>query len=851
VAPVSGPLAVLWRLHKVDDQGSGVTGLVLHNGLVVDSVVLDGADKVGVARLVRLAQVQAGDTLDFALSPAGADGLVQEGGDSSDLQATLWLVPDLSAEISTDLADTMPGVSSALRLRCPLVLPEDVTLTALTLHLRADDGAVVWLDGQQVAALNGPADATWTQAEAPLLTDADAEQWQQLDLTSALAGWGNGPHVLALRGVNASANDSDFLLAAELTGEARVWHWDQPHYFTTPTPGGPNVDGSPHLGPLLHDLTPTNAVTIGQPLKVQIRAVQTTAAVAGVVLKWRLGYGNEQVVTLVDDGTNGDVLAGDGIYTTSLVTAGLATGQMIRWAAIGTDAVGKQSRLPAFADPDDTEAYHGTVLSTVAAMSQLPVLQLFVESLSASYTQIGTHGSLWYNGEFYDNVRIDLHGQSTQGFPKKSWDIDFPRDHRFLWRADLPRYKDINLLSNYADKSKLRNTLAYEIHQAAGTDWHLAEPVRVLLGGKFWGLFDLVEDGDGRWLQRLGRDPDGALYKVNDGLYSASLAEKKTREQEDKSDLADLIAALQLPAQERRLWLLDHVNLPAMVGFVASYDLTGNRDCCHKNFYAYRDTRGSGQWWLMPWDVDLTLGRNWSDTKGYLDDTLDAGGGLRVGANNNALLAALFALPEFDAMYLRRLRTLMDTVLQPPETDPQALWLEGRLDVWQALVATEAAADATKWPTWGTAQTAAVATAAIQSDYLTPRRDFLYGPQLVSNGGKVPLPAADVQLAVGQSSLSGEPDEWLALSNLGSDAVDLSGATLAGPRIATFAPGTVLPAGMTVYLTPDLVAFRARSVSPKGGEGLWALGGVFAGPSNAPWQVNWPGGQVLAVAASQ
>jgi hypothetical protein len=38
---------------------------------------------------------------------------------------------------------------------------------------------------------------------------------------------------------------------------------------------------------------------------------------------------------------------------------------------------------------------------------------------------------------------------------------------------------------------------------------------------------EVVEDGDGRWLERVGRDPGGALHKMNNNLSSANGAEKK------------------------------------------------------------------------------------------------------------------------------------------------------------------------------------------------------------------------------------------------------------------------------------------------------------------------------------
>src|SRR5262249_14461466 len=122
--------------------------------------------------------------------------------------------------------------------------------------------------------------------------------------------------------------------------------------------------------------------------------------------------------------------------------------------------------------------------------------------------------SIYYLGEFYDNVGINLHGQSSAGFPKKSYDIDFNSDHHFKWQAGEARVDDINLLTTYPDKAKMRNVLAYGTYRDAGSPYHYVVPVRVQTNGTFYGDWDIVENGDANFLKRLGKDPDGSLYKM-------------------------------------------------------------------------------------------------------------------------------------------------------------------------------------------------------------------------------------------------------------------------------------------------------------------------------------------------
>jgi hypothetical protein len=80
--------------------------------------------------------------------------------------------------------------------------------------------------------------------------------------------------------------------------------------------------------------------------------------------------------------------------------------------------------------------------------------------------------------------------------------------------------------------------------------------------------------------------------------------------------------------------------------------------------------------------------------------------------------------------------------------------------------------------------------------------------------------------AIEFSPASGNQDqEFIQLLNPNSIAVDISDWRLAGGIEHTFAPGTVLPPYGALYLCPSAAAFRARTVPPKGGEGLFVQGG--------------------------
>ena len=87
-------------------------------------------------------------------------------------------------------------------------------------------------------------------------------------------------------------------------------------------------------------------------------------------------------------------------------------------------------------------------------------------------------------------------------------------------------------------------TLTYAAATLSGGVSLFSFPIRIHLNGSFWGIEDMVEHGDDLWLDRIGRDGNGALYKMYNDMSYASGNEKKTREWEGTDDLTALITNL-------------------------------------------------------------------------------------------------------------------------------------------------------------------------------------------------------------------------------------------------------------------------------------------------------------------
>ena len=743
--------------------------------------------------------------------------------------------------VRTDISAAMRGVNSSAYARFPFVLSDAANLSFATLRMNCDDGFVAWLNGVEVARKNAPFTPEWDSSATAARNGAVGLRTEEFNLSSQIGLLHPGLNVLAIQGLNMAASDADFLILPELVATSVSLDTNAFRYFTVPTPGALNGAGATNLGPAILSVVHTPAIPAdGDDLVVTAKALKTLAPVASLKLTYRVMFSNEVQVAMFDDGGHGDGLAGDGIYGARIPAAASQPGQMVRYFLTSADTAGRTNRWPPYADKLNSPQYLGTVVQDPSLTNLLPVLHWFVQSPSAADGTTGTRCSLFFDGIFYDNVFANIHGQSSTGFPKKSYNINMNTGFHFAYDPNESAVKGFNLLTTYPDKAHMRNMLAYGTYRDAGSPYHIVKPMRVQQNGKFFSDAHFVEDGDADYLQRVGLDPNGALYKMYDTLSSASAGEKKTRKFENTADLATLITSLGQSGTAKTRYIYDNVNIPAMVNYLAAMIVTGNVDCCHKNYYAYRDSEGTGEWEFLPWDQDLSFGRNWTGSLAYFDDHMYYDNPLYIGGNNT-LIAALFAIPAVKDMYLRRLRTLTDDLLQPPGTPVGELKYEAQMDKWFDLISPDAALDFAKWATWGTKQTMAQALSIMKTQYMTLRRSYVY-KTLVGPSSIPPAQTNNLILVFGDldfNPASGrQEEEYLQVKNTNRVAVDISGWKLEGDITHVFKPGTVLPATNSLYLSPNVVAFRARSSGPRGNQGLFIQG-------NYKGQLSARGGTVL------
>jgi hypothetical protein len=612
--------------------------------------------------------------------------------------------------------------------------------------------------------------------------------------------------------------------------------------FTAPTPGAPNAAGGPAVWDVAHaPAQPSDT----DDLVVTAAVGPILGASPAVDLEYRVMFEPSQTVPMADGGVAPDLVAGDGVYTGVVPAGASGPGEMVRYRVTVTDAL-SATTLPFFLDPLGSPEWFGTVVVDPShAASPLDVWEWFVESPGAANTNLGTRCSMWIEGRFHDNVKVSRRGSSSAGYPRKSYKFDFNPDDRPELAVFGAPIDEANLNTHWSDKAHVRQLLSFRIYEEVGSHASVTFPVRLQRNAEFFSVQTFIEEPDRFYLERAGEDPNGALYKMYNTFNSGtSGVEKVTRLSEGNGDLSAFVAAVLQGGPGMEDYLFDALDVPRVLSYLVACWLIHENDHLHKNHYLYRDSDGDGEWQFLPWDKDLTWGRNYyAQSGGVLNDILTHShpqhshvllGDFQHRNTDgfwNRLINRIYQSPRLREMYLRRLRTVCDELLQPPGTPAGELWMDALVEEAYTLMAPDVALDEARWglPTWGTQRNFEQAKDRMLSDYVARRRLFLYGDQLAVNGGLVPeADTGRTRLSISAfdaDPVSGDNDEeYLVISNAAPWSTDLSGYRLEGGVTMTLPPGTVVEAGGRVHLSASPRAFRLRATPPTGGEGHFVVG---------------------------
>lgn len=774
------------------------------------------------------------------------------------------------SQTRTDVGTVMSNVNATAYIRLPFVVENPTSITLVTLRMRYDDGFAAFINGIPVAQANAPATLAFNSAATGTHSASTLEEFRFGTLPLKA-----GTNILAIQGLNQSAADIDFLAASELILTGEPSPAPGPLYFTTATPGAANSAGIANPGPAIYDVTHTPNVPLdNEDIQLTLRLSPTFFAISNVIMRYRVMFDAEVEVQMLDDGLHGDGAAGDGQYGATIPASVSTNSQMVRWFFRATDVQGNQSRYPLFANPADSAEYLGTIVDDSYVTSKLPIFHLYAPAnilnpgptttQTAADSQNGAKVSVFHKGEFYDNVSMQLRGNSTAGYNKKSHRLEFNREHLLRHDGPGPRLRNTSFVADYPDPTYMRQGLSYWLCDIVGAPAPFYQPVRLQLNGRFYQLANHNDLHGDELLSRLGYDPNGALYnaagQVTPGRASTGGFEKKTRKWDNDNDYTALANAIAeaLPIESRGSNFFENFDVPNAISYAVAARWVHENDDVWANMSLYHDNDGDNEWSIVPFDLNLSWGAIFAEGAANLytgvqstndthkshplygsSQTLALSG---PGGAYNRVYDVIFRHPVLREMYLRRLRTVMDTVIQAPDTPLADRIFENEILTRRDLIADEAVRDRAWWG-WpgvggqGNFTPGIGITNGVDdmiSEFIGKRRIHFFNKHVVTaattafpigitktNNAGIPLsqsPTATIAVhSIEFNPSSGNQDqEYICLTNSSSVAIDISGWSLTSAVEFTFRPGTVVPSLGSVYVSPNVRAFRSRPSGPRG-----------------------------------
>lgn len=237
--------------------------------------------------------------------------------------------------------------------------------------------------------------------------------------------------------------------------------------------------------------------------------------------------------------------------------------------------------------------------------------------------------------------KIRGRGHSTWKWAKKPYRIKLDEAARLL---NLDKDKDWVLLSNYSDKSLIRNTVAFQMSRSLdGMDWNPTQyPVDLFINGEYCGVYSIGEqleiskervnvekdsaDADTGFLIEVGgADKDDVLGK--DYFHTKrELADFISYKDPDPDTITDEQRAFIKEYMDKAEDAIvsgkgyeEYIDVKSFCDWIIIHELTYNADCSfRRSCYINKDKGGKLKMGPV-WDFDLAFGNCDADNQYYND----------------------------------------------------------------------------------------------------------------------------------------------------------------------------------------------------------------------------------------
>jgi hypothetical protein len=444
----------------------------------------------------------------------------------------------------------------------------------------------------------------------------------------------------------------------------RPCSWSSSHDIGSPgTRNDVYVEGN--IPPCITDVTYTPSLPqTNQPISVTAviddnRADASSTPPISATLYYRPhGESQYRTLTMSDDGLDGDIYAGDTVYT-ALIPPRSISGTMYIQPGAGTyiefyiramDNEGAARIMPEGA-PGHASAETGSYVTTsylvwvedTPPTSPLPLYRLILTDENRYelqtrdlFSNVHLDATFVYSNEVFSNVGIRYRGESTRDAYPSPYRVKFRDAQEFEGR------ERVNLVSD----SLGREALTHDLFQRAGLPAPDTRFVTLYINGEWEGDYLDVEQVDrdflkahaGEWTA-LGDDNDGNLYRGWDGAnlkyrgpdadaYRLYYIKKTNEDEDDYTDIISLTHALDLSPDETFLAASQSVaDMRQWLKWFAIQAVVDNREGAlwkgqGDDYFLYH--RGfDDRFILISWDHDSTF-RNPYDTI-WVPDTSSTG----------------------------------------------------------------------------------------------------------------------------------------------------------------------------------------------------------------------------------
>ncbi len=469
------------------------------------------------------------------------------------------------------------------------------------------------------------------------------------------------------------------------------------------TPGQPNSQAVANAGPAIHDVTHWPILPAsGDSVLVTARA-EDPDDVSSMTLNYRVDpSASYSSLSMLDNGTGGDAVAGDGLYSATL--AGQVNGTLIAFyvsASDGSDA----AQFPAEAPQRECLVRWGEAqfpgslgtyrlwLTSAKVNDWISREELSNEPIDATFVygnyRVVYNADTQYSGSPFHSSEYS----GPTGFFPCDYEINFHPGERFLGSEPFVLAAEDTSGGFWFDTSTQVDLTGTWIGRKLGLQYNYRRHVHMVVNGLERGTIYLdTQQPNGEMLDEyFPNDSQTELRKVEDwfefsdglstfGITTANIRQhdktgggidtkryrwnwrpRATRDPDNWYNFTNLVdAANDTGAPDRESRIREWMDVRNFLRPIVTHHVCGSWDSYGyergKNMYAFKPD-GEG-WRLLMWDIELALG---SGSNGTSDS---------IYSNNDSILRnIILSIPAFRREYLMAFQEAVDGPMVPGVAD--------------------------------------------------------------------------------------------------------------------------------------------------------------------------------------